>query len=323
MKELILFSQAPADIQYVLSLYDKNKDSFKIKIIVIGVENSFKFFKSLGLSAEIKFITLIAYKNLLKFLYFSLNLRRIYKQYFLNKSDAEVYFFSNNYDYVTAYFIEKLAKSNNVYFCDIYKLDGAPIKSFTVITKVFLTKILFGITVKFFNISGLQVYQYMYSKNEVHEIDLIIDAKKMLSYQYRVKANTNSKNNLLLLESNSKSDQKFKNYQDDLTFILNVLKKKYNIYIKPHPRLGYSSFLDQYATGMIESFVPAELLCLDDFFIVIGIDSASIATASHDNKYSVIDLFSFKNNSEKQNLKEYLDELSNNSLKYLENVRGI
>jgi len=323
MKELILFSQAPADIQYVLSLYDKNKDGFKIKIIVIGVENSFKFFKSLGLSAEIKFIPLIAYKNLLKFLYFSLRLRRLYKQYFLNKSDAEVYFFSNNYDYVTAYFIEKLAKSNNVYFYDIYKLDGTPIKSFTVITKVFLTKILFGITVKFFNISGLQVYQYMYSKNEVHEIDLIINAKKMLSYQYRVKANTNSKNNLLLLESNSKSDQKFKNYQDDLTFILNVLKKKYNIYIKPHPRLGYSSFLDQYATGMIESFVPAELLCLDDFFIVIGIDSASIATASHDNKYSVIDLFSFKNNSEKQNLKKYLDRLSNGSLKYIENVRSV
>ncbi len=136
-------------------------------------------------------------------------------------------------------------------------------------------------------------------------------------------ANISSKNNLLLLESNSKLDQKFKNYQDDLIFILNVLKKKYNIYVKPHPRLGYSPFLDQYATGMIESFVPVELLCLDDFFIVIGIDSASIATASHDNKYSVIDLFSFKNNSEKQNLKKYLDELSNGSLKYIENVRGV
>ena len=31
MKELILFSQAPADIQYILALYNKNKNDGKFK----------------------------------------------------------------------------------------------------------------------------------------------------------------------------------------------------------------------------------------------------------------------------------------------------
>ena len=70
MKQLILFSQAPADIVYVLSLYEQKKEQYKIKIIVVNVMNNFKFLSSLKLKAEIEYIPVVGKRKIFKMLFF-------------------------------------------------------------------------------------------------------------------------------------------------------------------------------------------------------------------------------------------------------------
>jgi len=66
MDKVILFSQAPADIKYVLFLYEKFKDDKQIDIIVVNVENNFKYLQSLNLKARLYFVPVIGAKNILK-----------------------------------------------------------------------------------------------------------------------------------------------------------------------------------------------------------------------------------------------------------------
>jgi len=320
MKELILFSQAPADIQYILALYNKNKNDYRVTIVVVNVFNSFKFFNSLNLNAEIKFIPIVGQGKIIKFLKFSIELRNIYQDIFANISDAKVYFFANNYDYVSAYCIEKLMKSNTIYFYNIYKIDGNVIVGLSAILKSFLTKILFGINIKFFKIADTYAYQYLYNKNKVIELELKVEENELEEYKYKIAKNDNNKKNLLFFESNGQLDKSFKNYEEDVKFIMDKLIAKYNIYIKPHPRLGYSNILVQYNINLIDEYIPSELVNMDAFDMVLGIDSTSIATSQHHNKYSLINLFEFSDEKRQVYLINYLNKLSDDKLPYIDNV---
>lgn len=320
MKELILFSQAPADIQYVLSLYDKHKNDYRVTIIVVNVENSFKFFNSLNLNAEIKFIPLVGQNKLVEFLKFSIELRNIYKDIFAKIFDAKVYFFANNYDYVSAYCIEKLMKNNTIYFYNIYKINGNAIVKLSTALKSFLTKILFGINIKFFKIADTYAYQYLYDKEKVIELELKVEENELEKYKYKIAKNDNNKKNLLFFESNGQIDKSFKNYEKDVKSIMNRLIAKYNIYIKPHPRLGYSKIIEQYNINIIDDYIPSELVNMDAFDMVVGIDSTSIATSQHYNKYSLINLFEFSDKKRQNYLINYLNRLSDGKLLYIDNV---
>jgi len=321
MKKMILFSQAPADIQYVLSLYHNHKETHDILIIVVNVKNNFKFFHSLNLIAKIEFVPLIGQKNILKFLKYSISLKIKYKSLFSKFNNAQVYFFSNNYDYVTAYFINKLQIKNNIFFMDIYNIDGKEIISIQNNIKVKIMKYLFDIDIKFFSIAGANAYQYLFDKNKINTISIEVNPKNLHGYRYKI--NSNHKKRVLIFESNGVLDKSFANYQDDLTKIILKVNDKYDIYIKPHPRLGYSQFLLNYKLNIIDSYIPSELLRISDFDIVLGIDSTSIATGQHLNKLSLIDLFEFSDETRKNYLKNYLNKLSKNKLIYLDSIDGI
>jgi hypothetical protein len=316
---MVLFSQAPADIQYVLSLYDKYKNKYKILIVVVNVKNNYKYFESLNLGVRVDFIPLVGQNKKLEFLKYVFKLRTIYSVLFKNISDAEVYFFSKNYDYVTAFFIEKLMKNNTIYFYDIYKIDGEELGGYKYTLKKLIIKFLFGINIKFFSLPPSIAYQYKFDNKNVHQISSVNSAKL---YKYRIKK-INNKKNLLLFESNGEQSEDFLNYKENMMTILNELKDRYNIYIKPHPRLGYSQILNKYKVNVIPDYIPGELVDTKDFDIVLGIDSSSIAIIKHHNKYSLINLFEFKDDTRKQYLKEYLDNLSIKNILYIKNIKSI
>lgn len=320
MKDVILFSQAPADIQYIIYLYDKYKDC-NVTIIVVNVINNYKYLKSLSLNAEISFIPLISQRHFLKFLLYPIKLQLIYFKQFIGLKDASIYFFSNNYDYVTAFFIQKLNYKNNVYFYDLYDLDGPPLKGINSLIKVALTRLLFGITVKFFKLSSYVAYQYIFENTDVKHITLNVNINRLNHYRYYTKKTKNIK--VLLFESNEMRDDSFVEYGKHITAILDKLPSDCNIYIKPHPRLGYSSILNGYNIKLVPDFVPSELLYLDDFTLVLGIGSTSIATAIHSNKYSLIYLFDFRDEKRREYLVNYLNKLSGNRLVYLNNLADL
>ena len=316
MKDMVLFSQAAADIQYVLYLYAKYKDSHKIKIVAVNVQNNYKFYQSLDLEATVEFVPVISQSHIVKFLLHSLRIRQIYRKIFSSMQNSEVYFFAKDYDYVTAFFIEKLTKNNNIYFYDIYHIDGKEVNSIGISLKKILSRLLFGINIRFFSMPPYIAYQYLYDRKIIKEIDLKIEGYLLSKYKYTIN-NNNNKENLLFFESNGEKDLGFLQYKVDLKIILDIVCVKYNVYIKPHPRVGYSSTLDRYKVNFIPDFVPSELINVNDFNVVIGIDSTSIATVLHPNSYCLIEMFSFVDDDRKKYLKKYLENICDSKLNYL------
>lgn len=323
MRQLILFSQAPADIIYVLSLYEQKKDHYKVKIIVVNVINNFKFLKSLKLKAEIEYVPVIAKKNLLKLFIFFIRLRIIYIKLFNKIDRSEVYFFSNTEDYVTAFFIEKLSLKHNVYFIDIHKIKGPEIFGFKNSLSKIIVQFLLGIRIKFFiHYSGVSAYQALFDLNRVAEKKLNPNVNLSKQYQYRIN-NQADKKKLLLFEGNGALSILYVDYEKTLRAIIEKLSKKYKIYIKPHPRLGYSDFLNDYDVIIVENHIPSEFIFLDNFDVILGIVTTAIATSKHYNKYSLINLFEFTDKSAKIKFKKHMDDISGRTLTHISDIEKI
>lgn len=323
MKQLIIFSQAPADIIYVLSLYEQKKDHYKVKIIVVNVINNFKFLKGLKLKAEIEFVPVIGKKNPLKLFIFFIRLRIIYIKLFNKIDRSEVYFFSNTEDYATAFFIEKLSFKHNVCFIDIHKIKGQEIYGFKNSLSKIIVQFLLGIRIKFFiHYSGKPAYQYLFDHNRVVEKKLNPNDNVPKQYQYRIDSQSDKKK-LLLFEGNGALSSLYVDYEKTLRASIEKLSKKYKIYIKPHPRMGYSDFLNDYDVIIVESYIPSEFIFLNHFDVILGIVTTAIATAKHHNKHSLINLFEFTDKSAKIKFKKHMDDLSEGSLVHISDIGRI
>lgn len=321
MKNMILFSQAPADIVYVLSLYQRFRYTHKIRIVVVNVENSYKFFQSLNLNAELDFIPLVPQKKLIRFLKFLFRLRSVYRQIFSNYKNAEIYYFSNCYDYVTAFFIEKLALNNEIYFADLYNSKGPTISGVATKIKKLQVKLLLGISVKYFRHSTQRAYQYLAPKSVlfIAPNTLFTNDNNLDEFKYKVEG-VEHKNCILFLESNGSLDNRFTCYDQQISCVFKQIPNSVTMFIKPHPRLGYSSILDDYEPIIMEDYIPAEMIDLECFSAIIGIDSASVALMDHPNKLCIIDLFEYKFSEINIEMKAYLDELPGEDFKYAKNM---
>lgn len=320
-KELIIFSQASADIQYVLYLYEKYNKKYNITIYVVNKKNNFNFFKLLNLSANIEYIPLVAKKNILKFLFFIFELQIIHRRSFSKTKDAKIYFFSDYYDYVTPFFIERLKEQNQIYFMDLYKIKEPDIGGLIVTLQKLIVSLILGYKIEFFNFNGMKIYRYKYDKNIVQNKILQIESNSLTKFYVDIELINNNKKNLLFFES-SKDKQIFKNYVSDLENLIKKLTKTYNVYIKPHPSNGYTEILKKLDVEIIQDCVPSELLNIKKFDILGGIISASVGTIDHINKYSFMKLFTPNDNVQIESYEKYLNNLSN-SIIFVENINDI
>ena len=103
-----IFFQAPAELPYVIQLYDEYKDKSHVKIVVVNVYSNYEFIKSLNLAcAEIIFCE---WPRIKKNIILSIpSIRRYLKDFwalnFESTSEGNVFFFSASFDWVTAFFI--------------------------------------------------------------------------------------------------------------------------------------------------------------------------------------------------------------------------
>ena len=142
-------------------------------------------------------------------------------------------------------------------------------------------------------------------------------------YKYNVIFENSHKKNLLLYESNSELDEWFVDYKRDLAKFIDKVSNNYNIYVKPHPRLGYSKFLEKYSVTVIDDYIPSELLSLKDFDIIFGVESTAIATTNFKNKFCLVKLFIYNDFGRKKYIINYLSELSNDNLIFVESLDDI
>jgi hypothetical protein len=325
MKKIIVFSQSPRDMASVLALYDKHQNSHSITIIVVNVKKTFHLLNELKLNAEIIFIPVVAHKHWVNFLKSIVHIRKMYRNIMQSIQGAEIYFFSVEYDYVTAFFIQRLQNKNKVYLIDLVSLDYEKIASIANSIKIFITRLIFGINIEFVRFfSSHQGYRYLHDKNLVKKIHIKVDNIAISKYKFKPLLSVNNKKKLLFIEQNGEISLDYKNYQRDLKCILDSLNQRYDVYIKPHPRLGYSSILDNYNVTILDAYYPIEIMNLTVFNVIVTAFSTSIASAKHPNKYCLIDLFEFTVGIEKINyLKRYLEGGAENEFHYISDIEEL
>ena len=316
MKKLILISQSPADLRYVIDLYEEFKEHKEIKIVVITVINNFNFLKTLDLKADIKFVPLVGKGNILRLLFFFINLRSIYKNLFSKCEGESVYFFSNTMDYVTAYFVKKLSERNAVYFIDIYKIEGPDVTGIIIKIITFILKLTLGINIRFLrHYTGDICYQYNSEKDNIISKERRITSKLKACYQYRALGNT-KRRKLVFFEGNGVLNKYYVNYEKNLRDCIETLSLKYEIFIKPHPRVGFSQFLIDCNVEILPPHIPAEFISLSDFDVVLGIETVAIAKV-------IIGCFDFNKQSTKNDFKERLEVQSDGYLQYVDDLKAI
>ncbi len=276
MKKMIVFVQASRDIIYALKLYKINRDKYDITFYVIDHENNYNYLKSLGLiNCRIEFIPNYSLRLLTNIFREKFRLARLYRKEFSDLSGAKVYFFCNYFDFKTFYFVSRLACSNKVIFYNHYKMtrklrnDWSPAVCIKLAIIWFVTGILF-------QISGQgNTLQLDYEKFPIEETYNSVNKKDLEEYLQLIEADDRS---VLLFETNIEGVNPHLDYKLVLDSVINfLLSHNYAIYVKPHPRLGVSSFMDGYPVRMLDRVVPIELMDLSKFSYAIGNTTAALA----------------------------------------------
>jgi len=328
MKEIIIFCQAPADVQYALSIYDKNKDFAEISIFCVNVEGMYKFLSSLNLRLKqlvfIPYLKDFSIKNPIHILNEKKRLKGLYQKYFCNVEGNEIYFFSHFYDWVLFSILGRLNINNEIYLIDHLgytsnKFSLANI-SFEVILVRLLYKYITGVFLNLYINNACLVIGLPFKKYNITKIPILKNLNTIWrKYQFNLPIEGLS---ALLFESGKGDSDIILNYKKSLLDLLKRFREEnIRIFIKPHPRMGFSKFLENKGE-MIPEYIPGEFLPINKFLGVFGITTAVIGKLARNNKnvFSLIDYFDFKNKSDKDYYKQYLLEQSGNKIIFVSNL---
>jgi len=338
MKKIILFCQAPADIQYALTIYEREKKRSKISIFCINVEGMYKFLYSLDLKLEklvfIPYLKNFSFKKPHAVIKEKLRIKQIYNQYFVNIKNSRIYFFSHFCDWITFSFLAKLYNKNEIVFIDHYDSTATISRinfrnkknsvkdSVILLMYEYLTDIKFN----FFILEGAKTLEFPYEKYNIKKIKLLnVDEKIYRKYSFKI--DISQDNPILLFESDYSKNNIFTDYNKKIIEIVKELKNKgYKIYLKPHPRIGFLKPLKKYVYKVLPDFIPGEFIDLKKFNAILGLETnALVSHAKRGNKnvYSLINLFNFSKKIQRESYKIYLNNLSEGKIKFIDSLDSL
>lgn len=334
MKEIVMFCGASADIQYALPIYYENKGKADISFFVTNVEGVYRFLKSLNL--ELKELVYIPYpaafsiKNPLKVLQVKHFLSKIYGKHFEEISNARIYFFSHFYDWMAFSLISRLAIKNDVYFIDHYDKD---IKLLVPEQRIFKDRIqlmiyqyITGAMFRWMGSGGSKRLEFLYESCGIKRKKASrVDEKIYELYSYTTD-NLGGRSILLFDENHSRNDSMV-NYDEIISrFVAKLRKEGFQVYVKPHPRSGYSKILDNCNVDILPSYVPGEFIDGSEFFAIIGVETVATAKFSRNDEcpvYSIIDLFKFRDEEVKNQYKDYLINQSEGKITFVSSMADL
>jgi hypothetical protein len=327
-QDVIIFCQAPADISYVLTLYEKYKKDKFISIYVINVENVYKFIKNLNLDLKkLVFIpyVLTSFKNLLQVFKERKRIKFLKKQNFDFIKCADVYFFSRFEDWLTPAFLINLESDNTIYYVDHYDYSGELYKrkkpSFKLLAIKLVYYILTNVNFKLEIIEKSPEFQY--SKYKIKRLTPELDNNIFEKYSHKIKVQNTRLIALFFISPCENIIYDCEDYDVMQTNIIKSLKKyNWNVVVKGHPRLGTPNNIIDLVDMIIPSFIPAEFVKIENVSICLGITTTSLGHFAKNTDiitYSLLNLFKFNNEYEREVFKKYLSELSNNKIRYFNN----
>lgn len=329
MSKNYIFISAPADVVHALKISEEKKAFSETVFVVVNVKEIYRYLKTI-ITSKVIFIPYkkdFSFKNIHNIIKEKIRLKKIYHKNFLYLKDCDIYFFTQVFDWITFSFIKKLKKLNTIYLLDHYSVDDSDFRQQKgVVNK--LKSVLFSMylntpieLVEFYEdtVMRLQYKKLSIARGNVPAINSDIYTK------FALPINNVISPSILLFESNLSFYNYIDGYKKKITKLVKDLSNKgYNIYLKPHPRLGYTCELDKFITKILPREIPGEFLPLEKFDIIIGVLSVALAKRvdifKTKNIYSLIDCFKFKNEKKKESFKRYLNQQSNNSIVYIEKI---
>ena len=326
---IIIFCQAPADVQYVLFLYEKFKTYRRISIFVINLEGIYNYFQSLKLNLQdlifIPYPKNVPLKDLIELKKIKKQLKIDYRKYFENLEGLTVYFFSKYFDWLTAYFVSGISKTNKVFIIDhsrdtftgIMKISG-PLITYRKLVYRYLTSINF----RFLKMQSTMMLEFPYKKFNIEDAPFALEPSVIT--KYRVTTETNKVKSILLFENNQSDYDFYSDYELTMTSIVELFRESgYIIFLKPHPRQGFSEFLKPFIESILPAEIPGEFFNPDDFSMIVGIDTNAIAffAKNYQSKtLSLLELFNFKREEEKERYRQTQLLLSGNKINFIPSI---
>lgn len=304
MEETCIFFQAPAELPYVIQLYDDYKDKAKITIIVVNVYSNYEFIKSLNLAdAKILFceVPLINNKIFLTIWGIIKNIRHFWDENLSSISGGNVYFFSASFDWVTAYFVRRFTerKEIKVHYagfntteialkegynnCTINK--GLNVRNYILLITLYLIT-----GIKFDYFKKLSCISFPFFKYGIRHESYKLNKDSIAPYKYSLGFQNNTV--LLFTSSWDYEGEDLRNYVDQKVCdtIKAIQNDGYKVVAKGHPRLGMASSIEKIADTLLPNYVPAEFIGEDGIKFVIGINSAAIIYFAKYSEVKVISL---------------------------------
>ncbi|KRB57291.1 hypothetical protein [Flavobacterium sp. Root186] len=325
---MIVFCQAPADIPYVLSLYEKYKNEEIISIVVINVENVFKFIKSLNLDLDsLVFIpyALKSFKSPLDIIRERKRIIKLNKKYFDSIADTNVYFFSRFEDWLTSFFLKGLSKRNKIYYLDHYDFSSEFFEKKKLTFKLSIYKLIyFLLTGVDFKLEIIEkIPELNYGKYKIERRVPQVNNEVFQKYQYEI--DILQKIEPIVLFFVMPCEPTIYNCEShdeiQLSIVESFKKNNWTVVIKGHPRLGVPENIMNVVDVEIPSYIPAEFLQIKDVKMCVGIITTALAhfaTSSDIKTYSLVNLFQFRKNTSSKLYTDYLSEASNNQVKFFQ-----
>ena len=331
MKEIIIFCQAPADIQYALSVYNKHINCSVISIFCINVEGIYKFISSLNLNLKklifIPYTKAISKREPLHIIKERSRLNELFRKYFVNITKQELYFFSHCYDWFLYGLLAKLYKNNKIYLIDHNGFTSAEFAKVNNTSKLVINLLIYrfitGIYFNVYSVGGSPIFSLPIEKYNVEKLNIPQDISEIwLKYKYNIPIKEKA---ILLFENGIAEHVLIANYEQTITSIIRMFNQmNIKVFIKPHPRVGFTKNLRNYAV-ILPSYIPGEFLSIESFIGVFGISSTALGKLAkiYTKIYSTIDLFSYTKENDKIYYKNFLNEQSNNNVIFLSQIEEI
>ncbi len=324
-KKIVIFCQASLDVPYVLWLYETKKQNFFFSIYVVGVLSAYRFLKSLGMAySEITFVPVLKLRNPINILKTRLNLEKIRIKKLKNIHEAEIYFFSNYYDFSTMYFLKHLKQNNKICFIDHYLLPFTSNSKASIYEKCRQLAIFLASNMKCDFILLQRIPIFNASSYEKIKVDIWLD--QVWIEHYMIKLGDLDSKIALILDSNEQECGEYKNFELIVKVMVDILLKyNYSIIVKPHPRVGYSKIYNSLSVRIADSWIPSQLFDPSGIRAVIGIGSTGLTRhypAPH-KKINSISLLKILDSYDKDLTQEeinYLNTMSNSRVLFPNNM---
>jgi hypothetical protein len=329
MKKVILFCQAPGELNNLLSSYEqfKNEDS-SITIVCLKLDSLKKFLDKLNLNARIVHFpeAPISLKNPLKWF----DKRKITKNN-LSKIDTKDNFvvFNSKFDLQLACYLHGFDKSNTIIYkrCrDNIAMARESKKNIGIVYKLkaFFLSIYTKSKIEYVKRESRYCEVIEIDRYPIDITDYIVD--ESLYEKYYIKLPNDYENAVIFFSEPFQDCFQTKQEYDDLNIkIVHQLKEmKYSVVVKGHPRKGVHLDVEKIVDHIIPGYIPSEFIDLKSFRFAVNFFSTALCSASFIiPAYSLIGMYEIRDLDTYNYWKEYIGESSNNQVKIIESFEEL